>query len=237
MSKSIVVHAEFAGVQLEGVISDGVAYVAMLPIVEGMGLSWARQYRKLMSDPVLCSIVAQMAMVGADGKQRQMLCLPAEYLQGWLFKVNPDKVKAGVRDKVIHYQRECFRVLNQAFTQGQAKTDYRVLAVDSKRAAGRLMTDVMRDVMLLDGKTPKRHHFMNEHCLLNWCVTGNFARLDESGLNADQLALLADLRRRDAVLIARGLDYSERKAALQVFASEQRQRLAIPANDAGRLSA
>ncbi|ACO74519.1 Putative antirepressor protein [Laribacter hongkongensis HLHK9] len=236
MTKNIFVQVEFAGAVLDGVIVDGVAYVALRPIAEGMGLSWARQYRKLMSDPVLRSVVAEKATTGADGKQYTMLCLPETYLQGWLFKVNPDKVQPSIRDKVIRYQRECYEVLHQAFTQGKARTDYRVLAVDSKRAAGRLMTDVMRDVLLMDGKTPKQHHYRNEHCLINWCLTGNFSALDENILDAAQLTMLAELRRRDAVLIARGLPYAERKKALSAFAASK--RLALPVcGVTGRLAA
>ena len=225
MSKSITVQVAFAGAMLEGVIVSGVAYVAMRPIVEGIGLDWKSQHRKLMNDPVLQSTVVEKTTTGADGKQYKMLCLPEEYLQGWLFKVNPDKVKPSIRDKVIRYQRECYKVLHKAFTQGKAETDYRVLAVDSKRAAGRLMTDVMRDVLLMDGKTPKQHHFSNEHCLVNWCLTGKFAALDESALNHAQLRTLSELRRRNTVLIARGLNYDERKTVLHQYA------LDLAAND------
>lgn len=231
MSKSTAVQVEFAGVVLDGVIVRGVAYVAMKPIVEGMGLDWKRQHQRITDDPVLGSVMGEKPTVGADGKRRNMLCLPEEYLQGWLFKVNPGKVKPAIRDKVIHYQRECYKVLHRAFTQGKAETDYRVLAVDSKRAAGRLMTDVMRDVLLMDGKTPKHHHFSNEHCLVNWCLTGHFASLDESTLNRAQLNTLAELRRRNTVLIARGLNYDERKTVLHQYA------LDLAANDQGRLSA
>ena len=214
MSKSITVQVAFAGALLEGI-----------------GLDWKSQHRKLMNDPVLQSTVVEKTTVGADGKQRKMLCLPEEYLQGWLFKVHPDKVRPAIRGKVIRYQRECYKVLHLAFTQGKAATEYRVLAVDSKRAAGRLMTEVMRDVLLMDGKTPNRHNYRNEHCLINWCLTGNFSALDESTLNAAQLNTLAELRRRDAVLIARGLDYDERKTVLHQYA------LDLAANDHGRLTA
>lgn len=213
-TKQHSVRVEFAGTTIDGVIENGRAYVAIRPVAEGMGLSWPRQYRKLMSDPVLCSVVAQKATTGADGKRHEMLCLPEEFLPGWLFKVNADKVAPELRAKVIRYQRECYRVLHMAFTQDRVEREYRVSAINSKRAVGRLMTDMMLDVMLLNGKRPARHHFMNEHKLCNFVLTGHFAGLNEDLLNRQQLDLLTIIRRRNAVLIAQEVSYADRKQAL-----------------------
>jgi len=44
-----------------------------------------------------------------------MVCLPLEYLPGWLFGLNASKVRAGLADKIMYYRRECFHVLWQAF--------------------------------------------------------------------------------------------------------------------------
>jgi hypothetical protein len=46
-----------------------------------------------------------------------MLCLPLDYLNGWLFGVNANRVKDAVRDKLIRYQMECYRVLAREFVQ------------------------------------------------------------------------------------------------------------------------
>ncbi len=45
-----------------------------------------------------------------------MLCIPLDYLNGWLFGVNASRVKADVREKLIAYQRDCYRVLARHFT-------------------------------------------------------------------------------------------------------------------------
>ncbi len=44
-----------------------------------------------------------------------MQCLPLDYLNGWLFGVNANRVKEGIRDNLVRYQRECYRVLADAF--------------------------------------------------------------------------------------------------------------------------
>jgi hypothetical protein len=50
---------------------------------------------------------------------QEMTCLPLDYLNGWLFGVNANRVKPEVRERVIRYQKECYRVLADAF-QGTA---------------------------------------------------------------------------------------------------------------------
>lgn len=48
-----------------------------------------------------------------------MVCLPLEYLNGWLFGINASRVREELRERLIRYQRDCYRVLSQAF-QGAA---------------------------------------------------------------------------------------------------------------------
>lgn len=59
-------------------------------------------------------------MVAEDGKEREMICLPLRYVYGWLFSINPDRVKPEARDKVIEYKRKCYDALYDYFT-GTAK--------------------------------------------------------------------------------------------------------------------
>jgi hypothetical protein len=216
--KNTPVRVEFAGAVLDGLLVKGVAYVALRPIVEGIGLDFGSQLKRVKKDEVLNSVVVELTTTGADGKQYEMTCIPEKYLQGWLFKIEANKVKPAIRSKVIHYQRECYDVLHQAFTQGKAETHYRVLAVDSKRASGKLLADVLNDVLIMDGKQPKQNDFRNEHRLVNWALTGSFSALDESTLTTVQIKHLSLIRRRDAVLVMRGLSYADRKAWIKQYA-------------------
>lgn len=92
-------------------------YVAMRPIVENIGLSWDSQFKKIQRHEILNSTVVMMTMVAPDGKKREMLCLPLDYLNGWLFGVDAKRVKPEIRERLLTYQRECFRVLNNHFNQ------------------------------------------------------------------------------------------------------------------------
>ena len=57
---------------------NGEPYVAMRPIVEGMGLTWKTQYRKISQR--FNSVMVEMTTTGKDGKQYKMICLPLKKL-------------------------------------------------------------------------------------------------------------------------------------------------------------
>ena len=78
--------------------SDGL--IPIRPICEALGISYERQYRKVNESEDLGSVVALRATTGADGKQYEMVCLPIEFIYGWLFTINPDNVKEEAREKV-----------------------------------------------------------------------------------------------------------------------------------------
>lgn len=221
MSKKLPVKVEFCGAVLEGVIIEQTAYVAMKPIVEGMGLDWDKQLQRIKEHPVLGPQLSPIkGVVAEDGKRREMMCLPEDALPFWMALVNSNKVRPEIRDKIITYQREAYKVLHQAFSKGIADTNMRVMAIDSKRAAGRLMTDMKADLLRMLGKDSKPHDFSNEHRLVNWALTGEFGPLEESALTAQQIDLLAELRRRNTLLIGRGVEYSDRKKMLEQHAKD-----------------
>lgn len=52
-----------------------------------------------------------------------MICLPLDYMCGWLFGSNADRVKPEVRGRLIRYQRECYAVLSEALQDGRLTAD------------------------------------------------------------------------------------------------------------------
>lgn len=110
-------YVPFNGQQILTAVAAGVTYVAMRQIVENIGIDWTGQSVKLrkMKDKFNCR---DISMVAADGKLRKLLCIPLKKLNGWLFSINPEKVRAGIRDKLIQYQEECFSVLHDYWTKG-----------------------------------------------------------------------------------------------------------------------
>ena len=93
--------AEFLGKEVTLVDNNSVAYVAMREIVEGIGLDWKVQHRKLTSHYQKFSC-GHITTTGKDGKKYEMLCMPIKKLNGWLFSINPNTVTEGVarRDEV-----------------------------------------------------------------------------------------------------------------------------------------
>lgn len=107
----------FHGDNLYLVEHDGDPYVPMKPVVEGMGLAWQVQHRKLASK--FGKGIIEMVIPSAGGKQT-MTCLPLRKLPAWLYSIQPGKVAPEIREKVVAYQEECDEVLWQYWTTGKA---------------------------------------------------------------------------------------------------------------------
>lgn len=114
--------AEFLGKEITLVDNNGIAYVAMREIVEGIGLSWGSQSIKLHENSKKFNCF-DIETVGADGKKRKMLCMPIKKLNGWLFSINPNKVRADLKTRLEEYQEECFLALWDYWTEGIARRD------------------------------------------------------------------------------------------------------------------
>lgn len=92
-------------------INDGSqVYVAMRPICESIGLDWKAQYNRINRDPVLSEGVVIMTTPSAGGPQKTAV-LPIDMLNGWLFGIDASRVKPELKEMVLRYQRECYRVL------------------------------------------------------------------------------------------------------------------------------
>lgn len=110
---------QFHDQSLTTAIIDSIPHVAMKPICENIGLQWEGQFQRIKRHPVLSQVMCMthMTSLGKDGKEYlvEMLMLPLEYLNGWLFGVDTNRVKNGTREKLIQYQKECFKVLANHF--------------------------------------------------------------------------------------------------------------------------
>ncbi|WP_314721439.1 phage antirepressor N-terminal domain-containing protein [Rahnella variigena] len=111
---------QFHGQPIITAMVAGVAYIAMRPIVENIGIDWTGQSVKLRNQKEKFNC-RDISMVAADGKLRQLLCIPLRKLNGWLFSINPERVRADIKDKLIQYQEECFSVLHEYWTKGEVK--------------------------------------------------------------------------------------------------------------------
>lgn len=100
-------------------VSDGL--VAIKPVCTGLGVDYSSQYQKLKEHPTFNSTISLITTVAADGKEREMLCIPIEFFPGWLFSINPANVKEEIRDNLIKFQVECNKALFRYFFGTQKK--------------------------------------------------------------------------------------------------------------------
>ncbi len=99
-------------------------YVPVKPIADALGLEWSGQYQRINRDEVLAH-ESQLVRITEDDPKRgrpEQLCLPLEFIPGWLFGVQTSRVKPELREKVMLFRRECYRVLHEAFQQGKLTT-------------------------------------------------------------------------------------------------------------------
>lgn len=107
---------DFYGDQIPVALApDGALYVPIRPLTDFLGLASGPQRRRIARDEVLASDVRMVLMRGADGRQRELLCLPLDLLPGWLFGIQPDRARPEITPKLRLYRRECFRVLWNRF--------------------------------------------------------------------------------------------------------------------------
>lgn len=109
------------------VAEDGTVYVPLKPLCKLIGVDWDAQRRRVDRDPILSelSMSAAVTAVDIDGTTRRpktshMITLPLDALNGWLFGINANRVDKSIRDDLLRYQRECYKVLYEAFSTGVA---------------------------------------------------------------------------------------------------------------------
>ncbi|RYL23829.1 phage antirepressor N-terminal domain-containing protein [Acinetobacter baumannii] len=100
----------FQGAKLSIIEYNNQPYVPMKPIVEGMGLDWKSQYRKITNKFKTCMVKMTIQLFG-DSQSREVIMLPLRKLPAWLYSVEPNKVKPELKETVIKYQEQCDDVL------------------------------------------------------------------------------------------------------------------------------
>jgi len=93
-------------------------FVPVRPLCDYLGVDWSAQRKRIVGDAVLSEAARSVAVTATEaGGRREMLCLPLDLLNGWLFGVSAARVKPEIRDSLIRYQKECYRMLARAFVK------------------------------------------------------------------------------------------------------------------------
>lgn len=101
---------------------DGEIYVALRPIVEALGLNWSGQLQRIKRDAVLGKHLKTLSVVvthmeGRNAQHGEVVCLPKQYISGFLFGISAGRIKdMHLRAKVVQFQEEAHLFLDAAFT-------------------------------------------------------------------------------------------------------------------------
>ncbi|UXC28605.1 phage antirepressor N-terminal domain-containing protein [Aliarcobacter butzleri] len=110
-----LVTVDFNNHQLE--VIEETQSIVVKDICENLGIAFKPQFEKLKSDE---SYESKLIKVQTRGGLQEVFTIPLSKLDGWLFSINPNKVKPEVKQKLIEYKKECFNVLNNYFNNGIA---------------------------------------------------------------------------------------------------------------------
>lgn len=135
---------DFHGQTLLATVQDNVVYTALKPICENIGLSWNAQFERIKRDEVLAEGV-RMIRTPTKGGFQDVVCLPLMLLNGWLFGVDTNRVKAEIRETLITYKKECYQALFDYWNNGVA-VNHRLSSDDTLplRNAVSMATGVLR---------------------------------------------------------------------------------------------
>jgi len=89
--------------------ADGRWWVAVKPICEVLNVNYDRQFKNLKEDEIMGQLYAIQHTVGADLKRREMLCIPEQFVYGWLFSIQSESPELRL------YKLECYEVLYNHF--------------------------------------------------------------------------------------------------------------------------
>lgn len=103
----------------------------------------------------------------------------------------------------------------------RGKSDWRKLRHESA-SSFKVMTSILAMTRAEAGKQTVGYHFSNEARLVNSMLSGEYKGMDRDSMSAGDLALLAHLEERNAILIARDFTYEDRKTALKSYAMDWR---------------
>jgi hypothetical protein len=117
-----IVKVPFHGSFIHTTLIGAEPHVVLRPTLEGMGLDYSAQLKKLKTRSWAC--MAETATHDASGRLQNMTTVSLDTWAMLLANVDENRVNAAVRPLVIHYQRESARVLREYWMRSRDGLDY-----------------------------------------------------------------------------------------------------------------
>jgi hypothetical protein len=156
---------------------EGVWWIAIKPICEVLGLDPEAQRKSLKRDPILGQLPSDQTVVAADGKARKMVCLPEQWIYGWLFQLNSRN------EKFLAFKKHCYQVL-YAYFKGEH---------DSRKATIREIALAKRELQQLKRElsTNEQYNRAQElHCFISG--KGKELKRGDRRMEQEQMELFLD---------------------------------------------
>ena len=100
-----------------GIGEDETVYIPLRQFCDHLSLDWSAQRRRTNRHGFYTDHIASVAMMATDGRIREQLCLPIDFIHGWLLGIDPNRVKnPETAKKVKLYQTVAHKMLYAAFT-------------------------------------------------------------------------------------------------------------------------
>lgn len=100
---------EFNGKTIVFLNKEGVYWIAIKPICEALNIDYIRQFKNLKEDKILSQLLSEQTIVAEDNKLRSMICLPEQYIYGWIFSIRSKSAE------LLEYKKTCYDVLYNHF--------------------------------------------------------------------------------------------------------------------------
>jgi hypothetical protein len=142
--KTIVFNDDQLTAVLVDVDGRQVVYVPLRSICDYLGVDWSGQRQRILRDAVLSNVVSGVVVTTTPLDNRyanpqEMLCIPLDHLNGFLFGINANRVKVEIRERLIRYQKECYRVLADTFLETRvADGDWMTTSSETRAALERI---------------------------------------------------------------------------------------------------
>jgi hypothetical protein len=87
----------------------GVEYIPIKPLCTALGINCDSQYKKINEDPILSKKKKLIKTFSTDNKKHKMICLPINYVLGWLFTICEKNIKEESKTELIKYKNICYQ--------------------------------------------------------------------------------------------------------------------------------
>ena len=104
-------------------------YIIVKSVCEALNVNYNRQFQNLKEDPILSSAFAKQQMqIPGDNQKREYICIPEEYIYGWIFSIKSDS------EELLAYKKECYHTLYRHFHRSILKRSefYKEIIIQEK---------------------------------------------------------------------------------------------------------